>query len=76
MKTVNVSRTSPEKRGTYNARGIGARVHDAHPLGVQDRIGRSTLLVPPTSAYPSFVEDSKEGGGQNESVHLHLPLGN
>ena len=73
---MDISRTSPEKRGTYNARGIGARVHDARPLGVQDHTVQPTLLVPPTSAYPSFVEDSKERGGKSGSDHSHLPLGN
>jgi len=72
---VDISRASPEKGGTYNARGSGARVHDARPLGVQDHIGQATPLVPLMSAYPSYVEDSKVGEGKNGSDHFHLPLG-
>lgn len=73
---MDISRVSPTKGGTYNARDSGARAHDASHPGVQDHTGQATLLVPLLSAYPSYVEDSKVGEEKNGSARFHLPLGN
>lgn len=73
---MDISRVSPDKGGTYNARGSDARAHDARPPGVQDHTGRATLLVLLMSAFPLYVEDSKVREGKNGFDHFHLPLGN